>query len=470
MQSSVEQLAAFAPGSIPRAQGRTSSPLVSHESSRIANVQIMAESLAGDSLVPPPDSKPPVEHNVNVKVRHSNAPVQESNVVGVAAAVAATLAISGAEPADAATALSSAVPLFAWLQQLCAKASFGGLMASTGIYWWRAAGFGGGVEGKNHGPMGSMAMTFSSASLALLLIARWVESGHFPLSNMYESLTFLAWGVTAIHLYIARKSPGSAVVGALTSPLALGVTAGATLLLPKELQKASALVPALQSNWLMMHVSVIILSYACLLASSMIAAGYLVLTAPDDGFVGQTRNTVSNGLAKLRGQEEATTITDASAAVPEDVVVSASQPEKEVNPALSESLAWSDIQAVSAEGAAAKVLNETPEKYRSGIEMTNDLAYQCGILGWNFLTIGLISGAVWANEAWGSYWSWDPKETWALITWLCYSVYLHTRISPSYDDRLSNTVCFAGFIVTWVCYAGVNLMGLGTGSLHSYTR
>ena len=95
----------------------------------------------------------------------------------------------------------------------------------------------------------------------------------------------------------------------------------------------------------------------------------------------------------------------------------------------------------------------------------DDLGYRTLGLGFGLLTLGLISGAVWANEAWGAYWSWDPKETWALITWLVYAIYLHTRLSDEYSQGDSNRVAVAGFVVTWVCYLGVNLFGVG---LHSY--
>merc|ERR1719352_700287 len=95
----------------------------------------------------------------------------------------------------------------------------------------------------------------------------------------------------------------------------------------------------------------------------------------------------------------------------------------------------------------------------------DDLAYRSCLLGFGFLTIGIISGGVWANEAWGSYWSWDPKETWALICWLVYAGYLHTRLQLGWDSRDSAMVGAFGFLVVWVCYIGVNLMGVG---LHSY--
>jgi cytochrome c-type biogenesis protein CcsB len=86
-------------------------------------------------------------------------------------------------------------------------------------------------------------------------------------------------------------------------------------------------------------------------------------------------------------------------------------------------------------------------------------------LGFPFLTIGIISGAVWANEAWGSYWSWDPKETWALITWLVFAIYLHSRLLKGWQGEKAAVLGSCGFFVIWICYLGVNFLGKG---LHSY--
>ena len=119
------------------------------------------------------------------------------------------------------------------------------------------------------------------ALASLLAAARWVESGHFSLSNMYESLLFLAWGITGVHLVVTERDgfSKSAVPGALSAPTALSTVAAATLALPAELQRASALVPALKSNWLMMHVSVMMLSYATLLVGSLSCMSFLVVDA-----------------------------------------------------------------------------------------------------------------------------------------------------------------------------------------------
>ena len=95
----------------------------------------------------------------------------------------------------------------------------------------------------------------------------------------------------------------------------------------------------------------------------------------------------------------------------------------------------------------------------------DNLSYRILGLGFPLLTLGILSGAVWANEAWGSYWSWDPKETWALITWLVFAIYLHTRLTKGWRGTKSAMLATLGFITVWVCYLGVNLLGSG---LHSY--
>ena len=87
------------------------------------------------------------------------------------------------------------------------------------------------------------------------------------------------------------------------------------------------------------------------------------------------------------------------------------------------------------------------------------------LVGFVLLTLGLISGAVWANEAWGTWWSWDPKETWAFISWLFYAAYLHMRISKGWQGRRPALLASIGFLVVLVCYLGVNFLGIG---LHSY--
>jgi cytochrome c-type biogenesis protein CcsB len=99
------------------------------------------------------------------------------------------------------------------------------------------------------------------------------------------------------------------------------------------------------------------------------------------------------------------------------------------------------------------------------LKTLDNWSYRIIGLGFPFLTIGIISGAVWANEAWGSYWSWDPKETWALITWLIFAIYLHSRLLKGWQGQKTALLGSFGFFVIWICFLGVNFLGKG---LHSY--
>lgn len=108
----------------------------------------------------------------------------------------------------------------------------------------------------------------------------------------------------------------------------------------------------------------------------------------------------------------------------------------------------------------------TKNYYRSQLIQELDYwSYRILSLGFILLTIGILSGAVWANEAWGSYWNWDPKEIWAFITWTIFAIYLHTRTNKNSPPANSAIVAFIGFLLIWICYFGVNLLGIG---LHSY--
>jgi cytochrome c-type biogenesis protein CcsB len=94
----------------------------------------------------------------------------------------------------------------------------------------------------------------------------------------------------------------------------------------------------------------------------------------------------------------------------------------------------------------------------------DELMYSCSALGFIFLTLGIVTGSVWAHYAWGSYWSWDPKETWSLITWLIYAVMLHTRLVHGWRGKRMAIMAIVGFACVLFTYLGVNLLP----SLHSY--
>ncbi len=187
-----------------------------------------------------------------------------------------------------------------------------------------------------------------------------------------------------------------------------------------SLQEASPLVPALRSSWLVMHVSVIMLSYAALLVGSLLSVA--VLFTERDKALELRSSSIGSG-----GYRQAQLASDGPGAM-----------------------------------AAPVTLNSTAISIS---EQLDSLSYRTITVGFLLLSVGLVSGAVWANEAWGSWWSWDPKETWALICWLVYAAYLHTRLIRGWQGRRPAIVASVGLVVIAVCYIGVNLLGIG---LHSY--
>ena len=280
--------------------------------------------------------------------------------------------------------------------------------------------------------LGTAGTAIANLSIAALLGARWLEAGYFPISNLYESLFFLAWGITASHLAVEAFSR-SRLVGTFAAPLAMGVTAFAALSLPADMQASAPLVPALKSNWLMMHVSVMMLSYATLLVGSLVAVAFLVVT---------------------RGQEVALSGSSYGTGGDRRFIVSR--------------LATAEVDSPETAGSVAVASPPAPALAPQRLSLADTLdniSYRTIGLGFPLLTIGIIAGAVWANEAWGSYWSWDPKETWALIVWLVFAAYLHARITRGWQGRRPAILASAGFVVVWICYLGVNLLGQG---LHSY--
>ena len=248
--------------------------------------------------------------------------------------------------------------------------------------------------------------------IALQLIFRWSISGHFPISNLYESLYFLVWGISFGQLLIEREYQ-SPIIPSIAIPIQLLTIAFACFVLPEDLKLSSNLVPALRSSWLIMHVSVVMLSYAALIIGSLLSASVLFINKNQPL---QIRSS-SSGIGGFK---------------------------------ISNSYSLKNIMQ--------------PIEFSHSEEL-DTLSYRSILVGFVLLTLGLISGAVWANEAWGSWWSWDPKETWAFISWLFYAAYLHMRISKGWQGRRPALLATTGFFVVLICYIGVNFLGIG---LHSY--
>jgi len=221
------------------------------------------------------------------------------------------------------------------------------------------------------------------------LAARTLGSGHAPFTNMYESVSFLAWATALAYVIMERKfrirKAGAHILLIATAFMALA----SSPLMPKEV---TPLVPALQSYWLWLHVSV------TLLGEAFFAVAFVA------------------SLLFLRTH--------------------------------------------------AKNRKDPGGEWGRSAATYDALAYRAVAVGFPLFTLGgLVFGMIWAYRAWGTYWSWDPKEVWSLITWLIFALYLHTRFVLGWKDQRSAWIAVLGFLAALFTYFGVNYLLSG---LHSY--
>jgi len=303
------------------------------------------------------------------------------------------------------------------LENLLSKIIFSSLFFSTLNYW--------GVlfyskKFTKLEKIGQLTSIFANILIFFLLLQRWIIVGYFPLSNLYESLLFLTWILLSCYLYIEEQTK-SKLIGAISLPIALLIDGFATLVLSPEMQVANSLPASLNSYWLTYHVSTMILSYGTLIIGSILCLLFLVISKYQDTdleLISKYSFPVYTLILRYYSSQK-----------------------------LFKSEEISEI-------AKLKLL-----------QSLDNWSYRIIGLGFPFLTIGIIAGGVWANEAWGSYWSWDPKETWALITWIIFATYLHARITKGWNSKKAAILGSLGFFVIWICYLGVNFLGKG---LHSY--
>nr|YP_009548983.1 cytochrome c biogenesis protein [Myriopteris scabra]AYW15958.1 cytochrome c biogenesis protein [Myriopteris scabra] len=270
-------------------------------------------------------------------------------------------------------------------------------------------------------------MTIAFLRITGFTTTRCFQTKHLPLGNLYESLMFLSWGFSLLYP-ISNVGNKNGLSGAILAPSAMLTHAFATLSLPPKMQQSTLLVPALQSHWLMMHVSTTSISYAASLCGSLLAIVLLSLFygEVDSYFVVNLEHKFKKNISRLNFRSNI------------------------------------KIKADARNSLYLLLLNSRKCQLMNYLDKW---AYQTISLGFSFLTLGILSGAVWANEARGSYWSWDPKETWALVTRLIYATYLHTKINEKWMGEGPAAAASMGFFLVWIRFLGVNLLGVG---LHSY--
>jgi cytochrome c-type biogenesis protein CcsB len=267
---------------------------------------------------------------------------------------------------------------------------------------------------------------------------RWNMTGVWPLTNLYGSLSLFSGMGVLIYIIFALRYDlwlvGAGVVG--ISAIAFGyATTWNEGYMPA--------VPALQSYWIKVHVPLVVSSYAAFMVAFVISGLYLLKLYAERRYGGGGRM-----VARAAGA-------NVDVAIPANAAAFASL---DANAAATET---PHISAAAAAGDGfALWLAGLPSLAR--IDM---LTYRVIAVGVPLLTVGIITGAMWANEAWGAYWQWDPKETAALVSWIVYVMYMHLHTRSAWRGERSAWLSVLGFATIMFCYLGVNIWISG---LHSY--
>jgi cytochrome c-type biogenesis protein CcsB len=370
---------------------------------------------------------------------------------------------------------------------------------------------------------------------------RWYEAGHPPFASLYEMLLSFVWTLAALTL-IAEKRYGVKVIGTVTMPVAIvGV-----VLMQLLRSEVRPLVPALQSTWLHVHVTLAMLAYAACALSFALATMFLIqdkmktetflagtsiftaaiytavltrfegwggfnvvawdlenkqevflsrgvrlfVTIPDLGwlmllvFAAVVAPMVLYVLAAFRKKEEFLSI--ANRAVFVSILLQTlaliffllrtrdgHYPSLDAEGLYATSLAASPfILSALVAGIFANLLyllllwrRQDLERLLPSADNLDRITYKTICIAFPLLTLMIAAGAFWANRAWGSYWNWDPKETWAAITWLVYAGYLHMRITRGWRGRRAAYFAILGFAVVMFTFFGVTYLLPG---LHAY--
>ncbi|MEW6719965.1 MAG: c-type cytochrome biogenesis protein CcsB [Thermodesulfobacteriota bacterium] len=239
--------------------------------------------------------------------------------------------------------------------------------------------------------LGRMFLAIGAVLHGAAFVARYVAAGYTPITSLFESLSFSAFAIVCVFLAFELRY-NLRVLGAFVAPLAF-LFSLSTVFLPAEVR---TLPPALDSNWLPVHV--LLLFFGNAVFAVAFAAGIMYLL-------------MERELKRKRM------------------------------------------------GAVFKRL--------PSLDVLDGINYRCLQIGFPLLTLGIITGSIWAEFAWGSYWSWDPKEVWSLITWFLYAALLHGRMTVGWRGRKAAILAIVGFCAILFTFLGVNLLLPG---LHTYSN
>jgi cytochrome c-type biogenesis protein CcsB len=315
---------------------------------------------------------------------------------------------------------------------------------------------------------------FVSQTFAILM--RWKEFYQMsnmgilraaPFTNLYESLVFFVWCLILGYLIIEFKYKNRSF-GAFVTPVA-GLALAFIDLTGMD-KGIHPLVPALQSNWLLVHVLMSFIAYSTFALAFSTGLMYLVLKTEKRNEPAYIFWTVASGIFII--------LLIAMGLDYLSFKVLIRNPDVLIKSFLFKASFFSPSPAISVLSwiAAAvflfacwrygHLLKKIVGAFPLSPEILDDITYKSIAIGFPIFTLGgLIFGAIWADQAWGVYWSWDPKETWSLITWFAYAFYLHSRLLRGWKGNKAAVVAVVGFVMVIFTYLGVNLLLSG---LHSY--
>jgi cytochrome c-type biogenesis protein CcsB len=225
-------------------------------------------------------------------------------------------------------------------------------------------------------------LIFHTGALAM----RTVQTSYLPLTSQYEFATSFAWGISLFFVGFEWKYKIRSL-GAFATPLILIVTFYAAL----QSSEIKPLMPALQSKWLVVHVSTAVFSYGAFAVACAISIMFII------------RDKIKE--------------------------------------------------------------DDFTSKHMPQLRILDSISYKAITFGFFMLTLVIITGAIWAERAWGRYWQWDPKETWSFVTWVIYALYLHVRLNRGWKNKKAAWYAVIGFASILFTYIGVNTILAG---YHSY--
>lgn len=328
--------------------------------------------------------------------------------------------------------LIASQPAIMWMSAL--------FFLATGTYWLALLGR------SEFAAQTATALTWSATGMGFIgMLVRWYESyligtdvGHIPVSNLYEVFVLFCLITALLYLYYEERYRNRQLGAFVLLVISAAVGFLLWYMLERQAHAIQPLIPALQSWWMKLHVPANFVGYGAFSLSAMLGVAYLL----------STEDTSSKKPFWIA----------ATAFVGIALLLRTAQPFANAD-------YWSNASATIAVLMLIEANRGRLARFLPQPEIVDEIMYKSIAIGFAFFTIATILGAMWAADAWGGYWSWDPKETWALIVWLNYAAWLHMRLVKGLRGAILAWWAAIGLFVTTFAFLGVNMWLSG---LHSY--